>query len=344
MTEHEPSSSSRKDRRSLLYDSAKFGLASLGTYWGGKEVIGRMLFDQGKTPAELVKEDQRRARRASTYEPVPSKDIADTQLNLVGVVHTGEVFARREQDITQRIQKSSLVMLEYFNTQMQLMAQPVSGSAGEYIRNSFPPSAYNDLVSGFFGGVGSICAREGKDIVVVNPETDWSQRLDASLLLGIGGGLVATDVIHGGRLAAKKLFKKGNPLPRRTILRAVGYGAALTNLSSWYDQLEHTDPKQEENPYRWSMLDWRDAVSAQGIRQTTEIYKEELPASSAVTLFQGNAHTRNTLYYLDHPTIAEAKITGVYPQYRFGGDYSVRRYHYDKKLHSWQLRDQQPLR
>jgi len=102
------------------------------------------------------------------YVPLSPIDVEGNPFSLVGVGHWRSTIDAYQKDIRRRVKNSPFIFLEYFDQVHQNLAKPGNNIIGK------KPESYGDIPTAFFASIGQICAQEGKDILVVNPETSLS--------------------------------------------------------------------------------------------------------------------------------------------------------------------------
>jgi len=316
-----------KPRRGFFADSLRFGGVALGA---------SVAFSIGLTAA--VESDIKNAERElgeakDSYVPHNPVEVSGKMVDLVGVSHIPSVFAEHEVDIRKRIKASHspFIVLEAFSPAIQEIAHPVKGKNKKRVSNhlskKYPPQIYEEYTRNFFAGIASICAEEGKDILVVNPEADYglSQVPDAVLDGVILPALVVTDLAQLWRRARKKPL-----VSRRNALRTAGYAAAAYNIASWVG-----DSKESADPWRWNYIDWRDASSSLRLTEALHEIGSEIPENAVVPMFEGSFHSEGFLNYLKNPTLAANKTRFAYAHYNLTDKSAPSRYTYDKDREQW---------
>ncbi|MBI2327407.1 hypothetical protein HYU92_03715 [Candidatus Curtissbacteria bacterium] len=252
-------------------------------------------------------------------------DVGDTKVNLVGVAHSFWTAMEFQEEFRNLTSKAPFTVLEYFGEKEQRALE-----AGRI--NS---SSLSDL---FFAFVGGISARQNKDIIVVNPETDEARFFDDLIKFGLPTALIASDAEH--------IFRKilQSQTQRRTVLKLFAYSAASLSWASQFDSYrqmqEFIEGKylEEIQPgFRWNLVDFRDAISAKSISTVIEEYSGEIGREQEIPVIQGLMHTPGTKKYLEEPASA-LKMLG-YAHFKHLSE-PIRRYHYDTRTKKWQLVDQ----
>lgn len=271
--------------------------------------------------------------------------VGRMNLQIIGVSHIVPTFEAHQDDFVGYIQQTPFVVLEYFNDSMRELAKPDTSDD----KLLTPSSAYQ-LVDNFFALLGRACARENKDIVVVNPHTLSSELLSSTFSYGLLAELALSDI--------ENLRKKisGQMVNRRNFLRFFGYILGLTSLASEFDytkplrqrlEEEHLLPNSEISSEKQADLlgfyhqDWRDIQTAKGIKKISQVFNSELDEELLVPVIEGAWH--NGKYeYLQNPLVAETKDK-LYAAYNFVGNHSLRRYHFDNSANKWGLSVNIPL-
>ncbi len=263
--------------------------------------------------------------RMSQHEHVKYVEHTDTELGpdfsyrLRGVTHIPATLMNKYEDIESEIEQSSAVLLEYFgphmtvlaNEPMAMSAEAVAAGQGELRKdveaNLFLHQEEEDNASfgTFFGTLGGMAARKGKDIFVVNPQNPASveqSAMGATLpRMGIGFS-IATIAGIAAELRAGMKKTDNEPLTRRDLFRrgltgATTVAAGVTiakqltiesldsdwrklqeerleitqrNLTALHEKglVDETDPPEmQASKLIWCMDDWRNAVTALGILQ-----------------------------------------------------------------------------
>lgn len=312
------SPSSPITRRNFLSEGAKFigasGLASIG--------IPEMIFS-------AVDSATSRGDVKIIYETLPTTTIEDGHLTMVGVTHISQTFQQHKNDIRTRVRNAPFTFLEYFNKEDQ----------------KHPPQ---DQPHSFFGGVGSICAQEEKDVIVVNPETANAQLIESFLLFGVPAGFVFSKLdTYLAELAAQSQT-------RRNFLKLSLYAPSALTWASWIgvtkdmrnileeNGILHSSltDKEKANILGWNLIDWRDLNTACGLIKAKERYADEWGHGNEAVIFQGAFH-KGILEYIQNNELREAK-SRLYLQYNLVGNYAVSRFRYDTQKNTWALYDHAP--
>lgn len=270
----------------------------------------------GKWISKLLEEQVDRYNIDGGYKPLEPVTIEGRNFRNIGVGHTPGTLFANIKDIKKRVSNSPYVFLEYFSVTEQTLALPTTTD------NELKTySTYRDYTARFFGGIGRECAIEGKDILVVNPEYDYSHRQLQILELFLLSGLpIATSV---NILAKRKLT-------RRTFLKTAGITLPSLIIASWL-------LLDKENIPGWYLIDYRDVRSSLGVRKALQSYGSEINKEQEVPMFQGNTHN-GMVDYLENPDYA-ARRQKVYLHYQLFGNNPLRRYTFDQSENTWQLKD-----
>lgn len=318
-------------------------LASLGIFWG-------IVFGIGERTKYLIGDAIQTDTETGFFENTPQElqvlppvAIAGKRIQIIGATHTPKTFFAYEGEITQIVKNAPFIALEYFTEDIQQRA--LTSTTDERLKQI---TTYNDYPENYFGGIGRICAREGKDIVVVNPETEYSQSFEFYVAIGLPPALIGSDAVNIYRRIMNK------KTARRHLLRGIGYLASGTIIASWADktrQLRTTleqkgilspDLSEEEKAdiLGWNLIDYRNVRSAQGIEKAIKLFGNDIPQGQNVAFFQGSDH--NGVYeYLKNPTLRDIKNVSYAP-YHLGGENTIRRYTFNKALDQWELKQEIP--
>lgn len=287
-------------------------------------------------------------KRQNSYSELAPLRIERGQFQLIGVAHTPDTFNSYHRQISTKVKSSGkVVFLEYFDDEIIRRAEAKDRQVIEGDRNS------NSEV--FFASVARVCADEGKDIVVVNPQTYFSQLLDFQGIYGVTGALAYRDFKQlGDRLLKEKVSRRNFlKLPFSLGARALAYGTVMPRLAANATEVDmarnfrgvlqqlgilKSDMSEDEQAHVMSFLmeDWRDVCSASGIEATFKKYEGELD-KGVVPMFQGYWHN-GMIEYLKNPKLRANKEVVYKSNYNLTGDRSVRRFSFRKG--KWEKVDQ----
>lgn len=317
-------------RRAFLRDvrdgAVGVGILGLGTAYNQISFI-RELHAQGL-------ED-----RLSFYQPLDPFPIHGTYLRVIGVFHTRETFADNVQDIRLRVQRAPVVFLEGFWDMIQKRARP-----GIIVDQQWNDGYDRSTGVDFFSGIGRICAQEGKDIVVVNPENETLKLAELALEYGPTWGIMYSGISHLSR----------KPMTRRGFLRYMGLGvtalitaskAGMTRkLRSALEAAGILSSDMPENQQAdilaWSSWDYRDLRSAEGVERVLKVFSNELIDHNEVVIFEGASHN-GKLEYLKNPELRQLKMN-FYRHYDLVDTDTIRRYTFNPSDNSWTLKQEIP--
>ena len=262
------------------------------------------------------------------YKETPL-NVNDHKINLVGLSHDYPTFVNHQQELKKIVSSAPFIILEYFNDKERDMT--TFSSTGEQSINGM------NSTEAFFFLSGLTAIQYKKDIVLVNPEADSHKYMDSYLKFGIPAALVPSDI--------KNFIQRmqGKNSPRRDFLRVLGYGASALTWLSQFDIYRHSQEmnkgkKQDEIDvgFRWNLIDFRDAVSAQSISTVLEKYSHEISNEQSIPVIQGAGHTAGVIKYLEEPASAY-KMLG-YTHFKLTSN-PIRRYHYNQSSNNWTLVD-----
>lgn len=326
-----------ESRRQFLKDLATFtGLSGIFTWMAYTKAISL----KEELSGNLDEEDP----RWIFYEPQDPVDIMGSRLKLIGLSHTVQTFISYEDDVRGEVRRAPFVFAEYFGRELREHARPsLSNPQLKELasRNFF---AYQ---GGFYIGLGKICAQEGKDIVVVNPQTNMSELVETYLMTGTPLGLIVTDVL--------KLVRRisGEPISRRSFLRLLGYGASTLTWASYLELTRKIRAElgktgilssglsewEQADILGWHLLDFRDLRTADGIEKTMVEFSSEVNGGQE-PLFQGRRHG-GVREYLNDKELRLAKML-FYQDHNLVSENTVRRYTWNSRTESWGLAMQIP--
>lgn len=275
--------------------------------------------------------------RLGRFKDFPAR-VGNTKLHFVGVDHTLATFRKSEEKIREQIREAPFVILEYFDSMTR--AQAIPGANEDSVR-ALPMDAQR-----FFAAVGKVCAKEGKDVVVVNPDSAAAHALHSLLLLGVPLGALFTLV---------NMADKGDLKARHALLGSV---AQVPTLATWLSEagavkalrseleknghLPADTPKEHKADLLGTHIwDWRDVVTAKGIARAEQLYHKELGNGKDMLSYHGIGHA-GTIEYLEHPERREAKEK-LYAVHNLLGDMTLRRYRFDTGLNEWLEKDEESL-
>lgn len=294
----------------------------------GLSAIGLPIaFTQAATASQGLNEQVKTLNLADTslafYDPKPPVKIGPSDLKLISVAHWPPTYKKYKPQLESDIQKASWVGLEYCTPEIQNYGRL---SQSEEALMKQPAASYNELVYRFFGSVARLCAKYGKDIIVVNPQNMLTYYTD---LYAQKGALKSTAAL-GGAEAVDILLKKLKhmPLSRRDLFKSLplfataavsAYGAAARSMGQVPNSPFHTE------------MDLRDTGSALGLQKQLS---DEHNAHGL--LIQGAGHD-NVLQYLRQDP---AKTKEHYSNYAIGsriGTPLIQRFHYNSQTDTWNL-------
>ena len=282
--------------------------------------------------------------RLADYEPLEPVQVEGASLRIIGVAHTRETFDAHRDDIRRRVQQAPFVFLEYFKSRMRKLAR-----LNMSIEQKNTNHDDNRPAVQFFSGVGRICAEEQKDIVVVNPDEN---DLLGNLELGMALGYPASLLLESSVKSLATLF--GKRMSRRTVSSYLGIGASALVLSSLTGGTRELRSMLQEqgilpstmaeielaNILGWSLVDYRDLRSADGIERTISSFAHELSSEVEIPMLEGGGHN-GKIEYLRDPELRKAK-KAVYPHYNLVDINTVRRYTYNPVDNAWTLKQEIP--
>jgi len=276
--------------------------------------------------------------------PIP---VAGSKIQLIGISHNAKFMDEKEHPeykdkIRDKIKGAPFVFLEYFDENIRPLALPTTPDENFQTSGSFGGS-----LNGFYEAVGKICAEEGKDVIVVNPDNTNSRYIASAVTAGLAAGST-TEWIWG------KIGKRFKPkISRRDFLQmaffaplieevAIFIGAAKKIQKALSERGIYTSDLPENERaliLSWSFFDWRDTVSAKGIETAMQKYQDEIKSGSDPVAFNGKEH-QGMAEYLKQPERRDALKEFLYKPYNATGETSVRRYHFDKRKNEWRLIDE----
>lgn len=202
-------------RREVLRGIVDLAAASAATYYA-PEAIVRLSDALTNTPEPL---DGSRAKL------IPTSEIAldHGSVKFLGVTHCLDTYVTHRAEFVKQIEQSSLVMFEYFGSSWFEQSRPAVPES--YFLQPVP--IFQDTEK-FFQATARLCAQDGKDIIVVNPQNHPSQYVESLLTAGIVAGLTSDEALR--RIWDKFSQQK---MDQRTFLRFGAAGTAATVVSSW---------------------------------------------------------------------------------------------------------------
>ena len=297
-------------------------------FWGFVKgsVVGTVLGEAAMEALFAVADDR---GRASRLEVLPVVTVACKGVRLANVVHSHWTLIDHREQIEQLVERSPLVVLEYFEQEDRDRALP-----GMRIEETLSDNvSLNDTTGAFFSGIGRICAEAGKDVVVVNPESAWNQLLELYLGLGtLGGGLA--QAAGNGREAIKR-----RGVTRRDFLELLLLLPGIGVMNSWlrlFQRLDTEEAGRSRDTWAWYLPDYRDLKTAQGVETVVRTFEHEIGAGDEVAVIQGTAHGGGVLGYLREPGVRQAKLW-TYPHYQLMDRDMIRRYRFDVGANEWRL-------
>lgn len=211
--------------------------------------------------------------------PIINKKVNKTEMNLIGIKHTKEFFARNKDFFEDEIKKSP------------------GGVIIEKDRNSYLSNMQYEY--GFFEQVGEIAYKNNTPIYQVdslNKKTGYLDKLlslaSAAYLIGSNfepsiNNLISTNLLIGstpGSIILSIFLKDINPMFNDTIRSLTTYGE----------------------------VDWRNTKIAKGIEKIT------LENKGKLSVFHGALHTYPVSFYLDNPKIRALKEKIYFPYHLLG--------------------------
>jgi len=324
----------RISRREFLRDVVDFTAA-----------MGLLAFEPLHALTERSKEISERGgleNYLNFYEPLDPLPTQGTNLRIIGVKHTNETLVDNIEDIRARVQQAPFVFVEYFFDGIRNRAR-----LGVYIDQKMNDGlGYSEGVK-FYSGIGRICAQEGKDIIVANPDNEWTGQTELFIQ-----ALPTTVAINSLQFFVKNL--QGKKITRRSFLRhlILGISALLSATQTGYTRdlrstLEQASILTSDIPENeradvlgWNLWDYRDIRTAEGIEYALQSFSDETSPEDEVPLFEGSYHN-GMLEYLKKPELRQTK-RNLYPHYNLVDHDTVRRYTYDPKQDTWILKQELP--
>lgn len=288
-----------------------------------------------------------------TYEPGTVVPVQGKQVQHIGVAHAPESYRIHKEDIVDRIEQApGFIFLEYFDDRSIHNALPSSPEPEEEttIVNM------GSQIGAYFSAMGRAAAIAGKDIVVVNSDTQFLQVSEVPVL-SLTAAVLANDVN-----SLKKTNEGSKDITRRSFLglagktaaRAAVYAVGGPVLLRQVTGIDATQRLQKElqaqgiltndltedeqaNILAWSYVDYRNLCSAIGVEAAIKKYGSEMQPDSTVPIFEGADHS-GMLNYLVDPKLRDAKEV-AYKPLNIASDRTVKRYHFDKENNRWELAD-----
>lgn len=260
---------------------------------------------------------------------IPESPISVNGINVQvnGVTHEIDTYLKHRDEIRKSIEHSPYVIMEYFEKNIRQLALPTI--ADETLRT---PKTVGDSVAAFFAAIARDCAKQGKDIFVVSPETALMQKMELFLLVGLPSGVIPSEIWNDMK---KSLNRK---VSRRHLFRLAGLGISAAVWRSWI--VENSDARTADQ-LRWNLIDFRDLCSAQGIQKVIQVTKDQIAPDQTIPLFQGAAHSSGTKLYLANPSLAASKKL-AYPHYNLATN-PISHYHYNPASNQWTLKETIPI-
>lgn len=210
-------------------------------------------------------------------------------------------------------------------------------------------SSASEAIDKFFSCIGRVCAQEGKDILVVNPQTIGSENVSGALTYGLLATLTVSDSLN--------IYKRVNKqsVTRNGFLRGLGYFVGGISLASTLDFTRPLRKKLEEYGFLsnsgiskdkqadilgFHHEDWRDIQTARGIEKVAQVFDAEVSDGRSVPVMQGSGH--NGIYEYLHDSDGREAKTKLYAPYNFVGRHSIRRYSFDRSKNKWELKVEIP--
>lgn len=304
----------------------------------GAATLGAITIEGTGLAAGLAKHSPGLEKRVSTFKE-SVVDLGKAHLRFVAVDdHSYPAFRQHQEKIRSQVRKAPFVNLEYFDSSSREQALP---DASEKTIRSLPFTAQQ-----FFAAVGKICAEEGKDILVSNPETPASHTLDALLLLGIPlatAGIIFDAIEKHDMTKLKTIMATVALTP--SVIRIVSEMASAQSLTTDISKESGLiNPSQKTRPsgeYRMNQIDWRDVYTAKGLVTAQSRYASELQNDKEMLSYHGEGHV-GVMTYLADPNLRMQKEV-AYAPYNAVGDTSLRRYHFDPEKKIWEEIDKTVL-
>lgn len=310
-------------RRTFMTNSLAAGMTAFGTAGGIGAGMGGGIASMHEN------------RRPGRFVEQAKVALDGRHVRWIGLDHTLQTFEANEPEIRKQVSESPFVILEYFQEQMRGRAKP--DTSREEVKKLVT------VAEQFFASVGRVCAEEGKDVVVVNPDTPAAMLSYAFLAMGLPMGLILkafSDISNGTQTKEKALVESVLTLPIFAMYLTEAGGAR-----AFRDYLDQEDgaPAMENkaDAFGFSNSDWRDVVTAKGTRLALERYGQDADDTHPVTAYHGGLHY-GTIEYLQKPELVREKER-AYAGHNLIGDLSLRRYHFDRDSNSWAVADRVSL-
>jgi len=272
------------------------------------------------------------------YAPVEPIQVNGIGVREVGVVHIPPVFAAHEDDFRREIQQSKIVILEYFRDGIPQDATPKTTTEDLLAKNK----KYTEYAKAFFSGLGRLCAEEGKDIIEVNPQSKPNIYLDFYLCHGLPR-LVKSfgDAKENKNQRTLNRWTRGfSTLVQLSWTRALPTGRRALENAGILSPDDNLPDNARANLVGYSVHDYRDIRTAEGIEFAVDRYKDELKQGDQILVIHGAMHN-GVVEYLQQPKKRKLKRL-VYPLHHALGDKTLRRYSYDQAAGSWSQTEKVP--
>ncbi len=276
--------------------------------------------------------------KSRDFVPLASTLVEGKRIEGLGVTHLAETFVRNELKIRSKIADSHFVVVEHFGNGIKDLAKPEITS--EDLLNE--RQSYNSRAWAFFAGVGKICAEQGKDIFVVNPQSNLNLFFDANSLIGIPMYLLTSG------LAEVSYEPSGlrEALIVATLARWLSSHRLPYKVRDYLEDSNFFPPSTVPRDERamtlgWSLNDYRDIRSSLGIRKILKVNGDEFPAGQALLYIQGAGHN-GVAEYLRRPYLARFKQL-IYPHYHLTRTRGIRRFHFNQQENQWELKQKIPF-
>ena len=326
------------DRRRFLADAAKFAIYAGAAYELSNIIVPALDGDRAKA-AEI----RDIASQEPYYQDHGTHYLADKPYHIIGVTHTNQTLFNYRSNLDAAIRFSPFVISEYFSDEVRFYAKPSIN-----LRTTSHDTLHTASVN-FFAGVGQLAAMHQKDVLVVNPDTSNASKLDTLDMALSGGPLIG---FTSEQLIQAIIYGK---ISRRRFLGALAIGApaiakclsilkTTRALRTCLQQAGLMDQsltsEQRADVLGYSYFDWRDLDTVRGIEKSGQIYASEFkPELTPPALIQGDFHS-GVIEYMRNSSLRQLK-SALYPHYSLLGDNTIRRYHFDDQINTWQLIDQQ---
>lgn len=301
------------------------------------------------------------------YEPMPALRVGPATIRQIGVTHVSPVLYREAPDMESRIRKAPAVFSESIGAD-GATAFGEHASAAE-IRAYFDahPRLAENVDSYFFQGVTALAGKEGKDIIVTDPQSKGVFMLDMLYAIGIPVGLLTETLAIATRELLKddpdatipvsdiiQKVEHAFKISRRTLFAgALGLAAwqwatyyklaiqqdlrvSASDIEYWIGKSKHMDTTMPsglsaKERMLWvgrNSFVWRDARMALGTQASVETWKDIPWEDGEAPYFHGRNHTPMARSILQ-PSFQKGKIA-MHPDFEFLGQGTLaRRYRYD---------------